>query len=176
MRKRGQTILGMSFGTIFSIILIIFIISVAVYGINYFLGLNKCAQVGLFYDEFEGEIEKAWVSGSYNGEFEREMPKSGFFGTGVEWVCFGKITDSAVGDDEDRRKKFEFDYDASADMNVFMDPPEKACDGDLFSYHLECGKSECMDTGGQFFCVEVVDNKIKVNIEKGNTDSVVLVS
>jgi len=58
MEKRGQQILGMSFGVIFSIILIVFFIVVAGIVINSFLKTGDCAKMGIFLDRFGSDVKK----------------------------------------------------------------------------------------------------------------------
>jgi len=69
--KKAQEVFGMSFGVIFSIILIVFILVVAGIAINHFLGLKKCTQLGLFIEDFAnegGDIDKAWNSQRFTDE------------------------------------------------------------------------------------------------------------
>ena len=66
MEKRGQ--IQISFGMIFSIIIIIAIVAVSIYVITIFLDFNKCGKVVLFYEDLEEEIQKAWESPSYRNE------------------------------------------------------------------------------------------------------------
>ena len=54
MKKRGQ--LQISFGMIFSIILIIAFVALAVYVIMIFLDTGKCANTGLFKNDLQQEI------------------------------------------------------------------------------------------------------------------------
>ena len=60
MNKRGQ--IDISFGMIFSIILIIAVVGVAFYVINNFIELKKCTEIGLFYDDLKKYIDEAWQS------------------------------------------------------------------------------------------------------------------
>src|SRR3989344_725215 len=93
--KRGQEVMGMSISTILSIFIIAIIIAVAIYAIVHFLNINKCANVGLFYDSLQSEVNKAWASGRYIDVFEKEIVSSGALKTSVEFVCFGNLSASA---------------------------------------------------------------------------------
>jgi len=79
-RKRGD--IKISFGMIFSIILIVIFISFASYAIMKFLGLQNAAQVGKFTDDLQNDIDKIWrgTQGSQNQEYI--IPSK------VKYVCF----------------------------------------------------------------------------------------
>lgn len=181
--KRGQEVMGMSFGTIFSIILIIFIVAVAFIAIRHFVGLSKCTNVGLFYDDLREEVTDAWSSssGKYEDEFESKIPKSGLFGTGITHICFGKLSDtpSDTKSNELHQKLIEdYLFDPTDEYNVFAYPPNKGCDSGLSAIVLKCGNSQCVNTKQpgadvpQFFCQPVEDDgSIKVKMVKQPQDS-----
>jgi len=149
--KRGQTIFGLSFGMIFSILIIISIIAVAFYAINNFLEINECAEAGLLFESLQDEIDRAWTSGQYSQTHYEKFPR------GITEVCFGDISEGAVPLFTSR--DFEF-YEAFNDMdpdtgtNVFLYPVEEACGGELFANTLE--HAQILDSTGNpiFFCVE----------------------
>ena len=167
-QKRGQETIGMSFGFIFSIILIIVLIGVAIYAIVYFVGLGKCANVGVSYGKLQDEINKAWNADQYEDKFEIELP------TDIESVCFGNISltvragDTVSGDLQRELKRQNAGSDKS---NVFLYPPKKACDGKLESNVLKNVKID------KFFCVRRDSaGKFEVSLGKSSTDALVRVS
>jgi hypothetical protein len=176
--KKAQGVFGMSFGAIFSILIIAFIIVVAFIAIRHFLGLNQCTQVGFFYDDLKKEVEKAWTSGEYGDFYNGSLPQSGLFGTKIEKVCFGRL-DSTSATDEDKavmqELENEYDFDPKGDYNVFLYPPEEACDEELAAITLKCrqGRSECATTEGKFFCINVVKGNVGVYLRKGDLDALV---
>src|SRR3989344_1301917 len=95
--KKAQEILGLSYGTIFGIIIIIAMVTVAFYAIAHFLSLNKCQQVGTFYQDFQDEINTAWRSGFYQGNFEGSIPSSGLLRAGITKVCIGNVNLPVAG-------------------------------------------------------------------------------
>ena len=154
MKKRGQFIFGLSFGVIFSIIIIIAIIAVAIYTITHFLSLSNCAQVALFYEDLQKEVDRAWNSGKYSNEFKGKIP------SGIKTVCFGKFTqDSSIEDGQFKSEVF------GSTRNVFLYPLEKACEGEGFSYNLKHATTE------NFFCENAIDGKINVRIVKQTTEA-----
>ena len=78
--KKGQT--KISFGMIFSIILIIIFIAFAIYGINKFLKVNELATVEKFKSDFQGDINNMWKSTSGSQRVEYNLPKK------ITYLCF----------------------------------------------------------------------------------------
>ena len=159
MKKRGQ--LEISFSMIFSIIIIIAIIGVAIYVITFFLGIDKCGEAGFFYSDLQNEINKAWKSQSYKNNFEVKLPSD------IKHVCFGELNENAKDSkSQEIKEKIELSIYASDTANVFLSPSEEACDGDLAN-----NKIENVNIDG-FYCLEN-RNKLKLNLEKNIKDSLV---
>jgi hypothetical protein len=185
INKRGQDVFGMSFGTIFSIFIIIFIVAVAFFAIRHFVGLSKCTNVGLFYDELREEVRDAWISssGRYEADKSFNVPKKGLFGTGIEYICFGKLSDNPVdtspGGDEEKRDKLIVDYrfDPNGNYNVFAYPPDKGCDSGLSAIILKCGNADCITTQNTFFCKPVLDDgTVTIRMTKQSQDYQITIS
>lgn len=160
INKIGQ--FQISFAMIFSILIIVAIIGVAFYVIQFFLGINDCGQTGTFYDKFQDEVDKAWKSPSYGGDFTLNVAN------GIEYVCFGLI-DSMAGNFKSEELQSEIDLSqyASDTANVFLYPGGNACDGGLAN-----NKIDHLDTEG-FSCVKVNNGKVSVRLDKGVRDSLV---
>ena len=180
--KRGQTVFGMSYGVIFSIFVIVFIVAVAFIAIRHFMGLNSCTQIGLFYDSLQQEVERGWSSGSgrYLKNFEGSLPISGFFSSNLKEVCFGNLSATNTPFNSERQEILEFLHgDISGSENVFVYPPKEACDGNLYGIHLKCanGRSECMKIiSNSFFCTTINKNgKAIVTLDKNERDVLVTV-
>jgi len=110
--KKAQNVFGLSFGVIFSILLIIFFIVVAFIAINAFLKTQKCTQIGIFIDDFEVEINKAWNSQSSSFEFQGTLPSN------LDSVCFT----------------------SQEEKNLFLSPKAKACIPEYNIEHLDIEK------------------------------------
>jgi hypothetical protein len=78
--KSGQ--MQISFGMIFSIILIIFFIAFAIYGITKFLDTANFAKFEKFKSDFQADIDSMWNSPSGSQEVEYILPRK------IEKVCF----------------------------------------------------------------------------------------
>ena len=81
--KRGQRgAIELSFGTIFSIILIITFIAFGIYGITKFLDLQKTIQVEKFLRDFQSDIDKMWKSSQGSQTVSYALP------TNIASICF----------------------------------------------------------------------------------------
>jgi len=78
--KRSQ--MKISFGMIFSIILIIAFIAFAFYAIKLFLGVSDEAKIGKFIENLRGDVNRLWQSSHASQVFTYELPNK------VEKVCF----------------------------------------------------------------------------------------
>lgn len=126
--KRGQEVFGISYGTIFAIIIIVVTIAVGIYVINAFMSWNECRQLGTFYDHLQTEIDNAWASDRYCDQFPKQnnpqqLPKS------VQYVCYGDLTSGGSADPNTRsiKDKLKATPGIKSDRNIFFYPPEKTC-------------------------------------------------
>lgn len=112
--KRGQQMMGMSFGMIFALFLIIIFIAAAFVGIQFFLDFGRASGVGLFYQDLQDSIDDAWMSQSSSARFDMDLP------SGVKSVCFANLSATITnrGDEYEYIKDF-YVYEA----NVFLIPP-----------------------------------------------------
>lgn len=79
-QKKGQT--QISFGMIFSVILIIGFIAFAVWGIKKFLDVSDFAQAEKFKSDFQADIDNMWTSTQGSQALEYALPKK------IGQVCF----------------------------------------------------------------------------------------
>lgn len=158
--------MGMSFGMIFSVILIVIFIGVAIYAISIFLNLRACAEIGIFKEDLEGEIDTAYQSGSYNEIFEESI-------TGrVDMVCFIDWGKNKRGEyeeifEEAERAGLEWD-----NYNMFYYPIGGACEGQT-GYSLRFLDIENTTMQNNPECFEREDGKIKIRIIKEYFDDLV---
>src|SRR3989338_2480580 len=81
MKKKGA--MELSFGMLFSIILIIIFIAFAIYGVSKFLNLQKGIQTKTFANDLNYDIDKLWKS-------QGSQPVSYTLPKNVEKVCFSE--------------------------------------------------------------------------------------
>ena len=80
MKKRGQ--MEMSFGMIFTIILVIVFIAFAFYAIKGFLNLQKNIQTKQFFENFQKETDRMYQSSYGSKKVSFNLPSN------VEKICF----------------------------------------------------------------------------------------
>jgi uncharacterized protein (UPF0333 family) len=78
--KRGQ--LDLSFGLIFSVILIVVFLGFAIYAISSFLKLKSKIETGKFLDEFQADIDKFWRASQGADEVSYILPAK------IKEICF----------------------------------------------------------------------------------------
>ena len=164
MRKGSIEI---SFGMIFSVIIIIALIGVAVYGITIFLQVGKSAEIGLFYKDFQNSVNEIWSSATTNRVINFSVPSS------IKFVCFGSIENNidagrySLQFQELRQFSSGFQQQST---NTFLYPPQKAGD-------LAFKKIDKIDTSplGSFDCFEARNRKVSIKLSKGEFESLVKV-
>ena len=107
--KRGQ--IKMSFGMIFSIILIVIFLAVAFYAVQKFLELQNTALISKFANDLQSDIDKIWKGNQGNQPQEYVLPKK------IKFVCFIDYSSSSNSQIyDDLRRNF---YDVE---NLFFHP------------------------------------------------------
>ena len=160
MDVKGQETLGISFGVIFSIILIVFFIVVAGIVIKSFLGTKNCAEIGIFVDRFESEVKKTWNSQSFKGQFKGNLPSS------IDYVCFGNLSNSISGAFQE--EGYDIGLYEGKNANTFFYPTNKACEMPYIQInHLDIERITKTNNPN---CVQVNKGKIVFEIEKGISD------
>lgn len=164
MEKKGS--LSLSFGMIFSIIMIIAILGVAFYAISFFLNLQKCSSVGLFHNDFQNKINSAWIAEIVSEEFSLSLPKK------IKSVCFGDLKNPGSLDAET-----EIAYDElimystltqQDESNMFLHPQDKSCDmGYQKVKHID------LEELGKFTCFSNNNGRVTFKIKKGSEDALV---
>ena len=114
INKRGQQTMGLPFGMIFAIFLIVIFIAVTFVGIKSFLSFGRTSGVGLFYQEFQDSVDNAWRGQSSSSHFDIDLPSK------IDKVCFANLSAEITNKGED----YEFIKDFYVyEANVFLIPP-----------------------------------------------------
>lgn len=87
MKERGvksnkKAQMNLSFGMIFSIILIIFFLSFAFFGIKKIITIQQNTQMNLFLKDFQSDVDKLWNSNSGSNKLSYILPRK------VNKICF----------------------------------------------------------------------------------------
>jgi len=117
--KRGQETLGIGFGMIFSILLIIFFILITFIVIKSFLSAQNCARIGIFVDKFKTDVKKTWNSQIDSHTFKGTLP------SGIKLVCFGDVTIPSNGVNEEIG--YEISLFEGKNANMYFYPIGKTC-------------------------------------------------
>ncbi len=154
--------MGMPFGMIFAILLIVVFVVVAFIAVDYFLDIGDASSVGLFYRELQGGVNDALSGQSSAVNFDIDLP------SGIEKVCFANLsaTITRPGADYDQIRNYDV-YRA----NTFLVPPEKA--ENMQWKLIEHINLEKITAQGNPYCVEVSKG---LRIEKDFYDKLVMIS
>ena len=164
--KKGSGIFGMGFGMIFSIILIVFFVIVAFIAINAFLDTQRCAQIGLFIEDLQGEVDKTWNSQKSDFEFKSRLPNK------IKYACFLDLdkditavgTVGNIGRDLGVYKGYI--------ANFFLYPTEPACNMVFHEIdHIDLDK--IISEKKNPYCISVDDGVIKIPIKKDFNEKLV---
>jgi len=144
VRKRGQQMMGMSFGMIFAIFLIVIFFVIAFIAVKAFLDIGKTAQIGFFYERFQEEMDDAWAGQSGENTFKKKLPG------GIKKVCFADF--NALNYKEDSEVA---EYEIYEEANTFLIPFSKSLSlGYKYINHLDINKTTFLENP---YCVDVVD-------------------
>ena len=111
---KGQQTMGLPFGMIFAIFLIVIFIVVAFVGIKSFLSFGRTSSVGLFYQELQESVDDAWRGQSSSSHFDINLPSK------IDKICFANLSATITN----RGKDYEFIKDFYVyEANVFLIPP-----------------------------------------------------
>ncbi|MGV8142882.1 MAG: hypothetical protein ACP5NS_04615 [Candidatus Pacearchaeota archaeon] len=167
MNKRGA--IELSFGMIFSIIIMIAIIGVAVYAITTFLQIGKTSQIALFHQRFQDTVNEIWSSSITNKVVSFSLPGS------IELVCFGNLAGSSYNPEYENEFKELKRYASGFEQqntNRFLYPSGKGGD---FAYK-KVDKIDISELTNGFDCFENKDGNVRIRLEKDEFDPLVNVA
>lgn len=168
MKKRGKKgAIQISFGMLFSIILIVAFIAVAIYVIIIFLDLRGCAETGIFRGDLQDEIDKAWQGDETSVVFDGELSQK------IEKVCFVDVSKEEKGENKEYFASLA-KYGYTPKTTMFFYPLKSICKGQEISeiQHLDIEKiSETKNP----YCINNENGKVSIKVTKGFYDSLVSV-
>ncbi|MFH1431033.1 MAG: hypothetical protein ABIG37_01020 [Nanoarchaeota archaeon] len=156
MNKKSQSVLGISFGMIFSVILIIMFIVIAFYAINVFLDIKNCGQIGIFKQDLQNEINRAWSSQETSSVFDGILPSK------IKEICFLDMSSSGKG--KNIQYYEEIQKYSPQNINMFFMPIKTGC-GEL-GFKLENIDIQNITKDNNPYCI-IKKEKTKIRIEKG---------
>ena len=156
----------MSFGMIFSIILIIIFIAVAFYAISKFLDYQKRIQVGQFVTYFQEDVDKMW-SGS-----QGSVEKTYILPSKVEYLCFTDFSKTSSGPGVSFYSDFQL-FSSGEESNMFFQPMDAAAGfGAVRINHIDIGKITDQENP---YCILTEKGKVKVGIKIGLGETLVTI-
>lgn len=149
--KNGQ--LNISFGAIFSIIIIVATLAVAGYVIYQFIRGNDEVKCGLFYQSLQDKINSAWSSdGETSFVYTNAIPSK------TTKVCFGYLNQTLL----DEKDKVAYDYFKKTNTikeNLYI-YPSSSCGDSRYKFEVKNAVSN------GFFCVDNVQDDAHLRISK----------
>jgi hypothetical protein len=164
MVKRGQ--IKLSFGMIFSIILIIVFVSFAFYAIQKFLSLGHAAQIAKFINDFQSDIDKIWRGSQASQTKEYFLPSK------IKFVCFTDYLNNALG----RKRGFfdELKQNFFENENIFFYPVGSAEGFDATEIkHINLSK---ITKDENPYCIENIEGKLQIVLKKEYGEALVTVT
>lgn len=156
--KKGEGVIGMSFGMIFSILLIIFFIVAAFIVINAFLKTQRCAQIGIFTNHFKEVIKNAFESQ------RDESLLTGVLPVNLEYVCFTNLSKEISVLDDMKKVADNIGIFRGKDANMVFYPREKACDMPYAKVeHLSMDRITGLKN---LRCFKIIKGKVEIQINK----------
>ena len=162
-QSRGQ--MQISFGMIFSIILIVFFLAFAFFGIRAFLGVQGSGETAKFLNDFQSDVEKVWKSSQSSSENEEyTLPAEKSF------ACFVDFSSSARGSkgsiyNELKRASY-------GKENIVFYPLDFEGTESAEIKYINLGT---ITENENPFCISNIDGKVKLRLTKGFEDSLVTI-
>lgn len=170
MEKRGclskKSQMQLSFGMIFSIILIIVFIAFAFYGIKKFLEIRNSMLISSFIDSLQDKIDSAWKGPQISQKEDYSLPKK------VEYACFVDFSSAAIGAKKDFYN--ELKRVSRANENLAFYPIGSVTDG-FESFEIEHIDIEKTAKDENPFCI-ANDGKVKMIIKKEHEENLVTIT
>jgi len=161
--KRAQSTMSLPFNWLFALFLIIVFIFVAIYGIKYFMDMGKCTSIGTAYETLQDAVSQAQKSSSSDRGVELTLP-------GIKYICFSDLSMPITGilDVYDEISIYE-----GNDVNTFLFPPENSCNMPFKKIkYLDLNKTIANKNP---YCVEVIDDKVQLRLQKEFYDRAVTI-
>ena len=144
-----------SFGMIFSIILIVIFLAFTFFAIQKFLKIQDSVKIGKFMQDIQSDVDKMWNSQGSQAE-EYILPSK------VKYVCFADFNKPKSGENQnfyDKLKQVFYEYE-----NMFFYPVGSGKGTDAKQVkHLDIGN---ITENENPYCIENIKGKITMIIKK----------
>lgn len=166
MKKRktsGQ--IDLSFGMIFSIILIVIFLIFAFFVIKKFLGMKSDVETGKLIEDLRNDVDKMWKSSQGSQEIEYSVPSK------AEQICFVDYNSESRGRNLERYSKLKQVY--NGEENLFFYPVGSG--NGLDAVEIQHISIEKITEKENPYCILSEDGKIVVTISKGFNEALVTI-
>ena len=165
-RKRGSKAqMKMSFGMIFSIILIIIFLAFAFYVIKTLIEGQEKDLVRLFANDLKKDVESAWKGTQSSQEITYTLSKK------IEYTCFVDYSSEERGVNEEFYRELRQGYYEYENLIFY---PVGSVPG-LDSVEIKYLNIEKITERDNPFCIENIDGKVKMTIKKNFGEEFVLI-
>jgi hypothetical protein len=161
--KRGQ--MKLSFGMIFSIILIVIFIAFSIYAIIKFLEIQDTTQVAKFTDNLQTDIDKMWRGSQGSVEKTYSVPKE------IVYVCFRNYNSIQLGIKENLYNEFEQVYFEKENFFLYPIGSGQGLDSKEIK-HVNLNKTTETENP---YCITNTGGKVKLTIKKDFGEALVTV-
>tara|TARA_Y100000310_G_C20391917_1_gene673224 strand:- start:237 stop:731 length:495 start_codon:yes stop_codon:yes gene_type:complete len=163
MRKDAQ--LKLSFGMIFSIILIIAFLGFGFFVVYKFIILTECVQAGDFVNDLQTDIDKIWKTSLGSNPGEYNVPSA------TEKICFVDFLNDPDGRDAEIYRELNMMYSGSENMMLY---PQLDCDATSFEIkHINL--DEITKTENPY-CIDVQKGQANIMLKMNSGQTLVMVS
>jgi hypothetical protein len=162
--KKGQ--MKLSFGMIFSIILIVIFIAFAFFAIKKFVGVQNSVKIGMFIDKLQSDIDKIWKGSQGTQKEEYSLPSK------IELVCFVDYSYPKKGQNQDYYQKLKQAY--YGDENLIFYPVGSGEGADSFKIeHLDLEK---ITEDENPFCIKNIKGKTEIVVGKNFGENLITIT
>ncbi len=161
--KRGQV--ELSFGMIFSIILIISFLAFATFAIYQFVSLGNFATANAFASDLSNDVYRVWKSTESTETRTYRVPQA------VEKICFVDFLQPKKGIDSALYDELNTAYFGNED-NLFFYP---IATGEGVSRNIEHLNLDRITIQNNPSCVRVIDGRVKLSLQNSLKDPLVVV-
>lgn len=163
-QSRGQ--MRLSFGMIFSIILMVAFIVVAFYAIQKFLEIQNSVQVAKFARDLQEDVDRMWKGSEGSQVHEYFLPGK------IDYVCFANFNSQSRGMYDDFYDEIDnFYYE---NENLFFYPPKSI--GGRNSEWIKNIDAEKITSSENPFCIENIKGKIELTTKKEFGEALVTIT
>ena len=155
----------LSFGMIFSIILIIVFLAFAFYAIKTFLGMQNTIQTEKFISDLKSDIDRVWKATESSEEREYVLPLK------IDYICF--IDFSAFESGANAHLYNELEFVDFGDENMVFYPIGSSKMDSVKMVNIALEK---ITSDENPFCIENVHGKVKLTLVKEMDEALVTIT